>query len=121
MTIFYLKQNNITEFEFTVCKDYFETSLDQFIDRLAHIKYLCNYYQIDIDELTEIVQKVRVFDTNICCSYCKIAKQIYKPSYIYQHQVFNFICDDCHKFIYSANQRNMQNCSEDLKDDDCPF
>ena len=72
MNLHYVKKADLTDCELMICRDYFELPLDQFNNRLDHICHICHYYNIDINQLVTITQKVNVYDKNIVCQECNI-------------------------------------------------
>lgn len=116
MKLHYVKHSTLTNCELMICQDYFEGSLAQFNNQLEHICHICNYYNIDINKLVNIIQKVTVYDRNILCGECNIAKKVTGPTYQFERQSFNYICDHCHHFI-----RDNSIADGLLSDDDCPF
>ena len=116
MNLHYVKKTHLTDCELMICRDYFELPLDQFNNRLDHICHICHYYNIDINQLVTITQKVNVYDKNIVCQECNIARKVTGPRYQVERRLFNYICDHCHHFMHD-------NLIADglLSDDDCPF
>ncbi len=116
MNLHYVKKTDLTDCELMICRDYFELPLDQFNNRLDHICHICHYYNIDINQLVTITQKVNVYDKNIVCQECNIARKVTAPSYQVERRLFNYICDHCHHFMHDNSiVGNL------LSDDDCPF
>ena len=117
----YLAKNHVSENEKMIVRDYFEIPIENHGNYLSHITYICQYYNISAPLLLEMVNHIKVFDTQTHCSQCNIMRQIYEPVYQFQQQNFNWICDDCHQFIQKQLNNNFslsQNYSEDY---DCPF
>ena len=90
MNLHYVKKTDLTDCELMICRDYFELPLDQFNNRLDHICHICHYYNIDINQLVTITQKVNVYDKNIVCQECNIARKVTAPSYQVERRLFNY-------------------------------
>ena len=117
----YLAKNHISEQQTIIVRDYFETPLETHGNHLDHITHICQYYNISAPLLSEMVSRFKIFDTQTCCNQCNIMRQIYEPTYNYQNQKFNWICDDCHQFIQQQSNHNSSLAQYYNEDDDCPF
>ena len=102
----YLAKNHISEQQTIIVRDYFETPLETHGNHLDHITDICQYYNISAPLLRIMVSHFKIFDTQTCCNQCNIMRQIYEPTYNYQNQKFNWICDNCHQFIQHQSNRS---------------
>ena len=91
----YLAKNHISEQQTIIVRDYFETPLETHGNHLDHITHICQYYNISAPLLRIMVSHFKIYDTQTHCRECNIMRQIYEPTYNYQNQKFNWICDDC--------------------------
>ncbi|STZ01657.1 hypothetical protein [Moraxella atlantae] len=117
----YLAKNHIGEQQTIIVRDYFETPLETHGNHLDHLTHICQYYNISAPLLRIMVSHFKIYDTQTRCRECNIMRQIYEPTYQYQQQHFNWICDDCHQFIQQQFNRSFSLAQYYNEDDDCPF
>lgn len=117
----YLAKQLTSEQEAMIVRDYFETPIDVHGNHLDHITHICQYYNITAPLLSVMVSNFKVFDTRTHCIHCNIMRQISEPTYNYQHQKFNWVCDDCHRFIHQSIDNNLSIVQHYEQDYDCPF